>query len=97
VVGVGALAFRAGYQKHHRKIVLLPMLLGMIAIGGAALASRALPSGRWDIGITLVGSTLLIAAHWLNRTFCQLCRLCQQLVTEPDRSACVSNLSRGGR
>jgi hypothetical protein len=43
----------------------------------------------------LVGSTLLIAAHWLNRTFCQLCRLCQEHATEPDRSACVSNLSRG--
>jgi hypothetical protein len=75
VVAIGLLAFIPGYRKHRKFIVFLPMVAGVWAIGlGAFGASFMGPLA--DKCITILGSTLVITAHGLNRTFCKYCDSC---------------------
>ena len=70
VVAIGLLAFIPGYRKHHKLIVCLPMVAGVWAIGlGAFGCSFMGPLA--EKCITILGSTLVITAHGLNRTFCK--------------------------
>ena len=75
VVAIGLLAFIPGYRKHRKFIVFLPMLAGLWAIGLGAFGDSFM--GPWaEKCITILGSTLIITAHGLNRTFCKYCDAC---------------------
>jgi len=75
VVAIGLFAFIPGYRKHRRWIVFLPMLAGLWAIGLGAFGDSFM--GPWtEKCITILGSTLIITAHGLNRTFCKYCDAC---------------------
>jgi hypothetical protein len=53
------------------------MLAGMSALVVGALVGDELGSHAWEVGITMAGSTVMVSAHWLNRTFCRLCSTCE--------------------
>jgi hypothetical protein len=78
LAAVGLFAFRSGYKLHRKKFVLLLLAIGMAWISVGAYADRVLPSHRWEILITFVGSTFLILAHYFNRSLCHSCTACAQ-------------------
>jgi hypothetical protein len=69
----GGLAFRSGYKIHRKGWVLALFLLGITLISAAAALGDTVLSAYGEAGITVCGSVLLIAAHWLNRSFCHSC------------------------
>ena len=70
---LGAIALLRGFRAHRRVLVLLLMCAGLGAIGGTAWWGDCLPSHAIEVGITAVGSALMIVAHRLNHTFCKAC------------------------
>lgn len=74
VAGFGTLAFVTGYRRHHRIAVLLLMFAGLSVIFFVSFfACGNLPSCEWESPLMVVGSVLMIAAHYLNGSFCRLC------------------------
>jgi hypothetical protein len=69
----GCMALVRGYRNHRR--VLIPSLMagGLACIFFGAFGGNLLASHWLEVGITFVGSGLMIAAHRLNHTFCQRC------------------------
>lgn len=64
------LAFVPGYRLHRR---WAPPLLA--TAGFALLALGAFGEvGAWEEPLTVAGSLLLVTAHYLNHSFCRLCR-----------------------
>jgi hypothetical protein len=88
VISIGVLAFRSGYKRHRRRIVLLPMAIGMGTMVAAVLLGDSL-SHLAETLVTLIGSVFVIRAHWMNHSFCRDCSRCvpvreksQHLVTQ---------------
>ena len=75
VVAIGLLAFIQGYRKHRKFIVFLPTVAGVWAIGLGAFGDSFM-GPLAEKCITILGSTLVIAAHGLKRTFCKYCDSC---------------------
>ena len=73
VTGSAGAALFFGFRKHRRKRVLLLMTLGLSLIIGTAWWGHLFTNRVLEIGLTILGSTLLIAAHRLNHTFCRSC------------------------
>ena len=70
VVPIGIYAFWSGY-KHHKKNYLLALgLLGVTLVGGASIAPHSWVDFFGDHVVVIVGSCLLILAHFLNRRAC---------------------------
>ena len=69
----GAVALLRGFRVHGRRRVIVMMAGGLGCIAGAAWLGDRLPSHAWEVGITLLGSALMIGAHRLNHTFCRRC------------------------
>lgn len=69
----GALALISGFRRHRRRRVVLLLVSGLGCIFYAAWFGDRLPSHVWEVSITFVGSSLMIAAHRLNHTFCGAC------------------------
>jgi hypothetical protein len=69
----GAISLLTGFRKHRRTRVILLMAAGLGCISGAAWFGDELPAHAWEVGITFMGSGLMIAAHRLNHTFCRFC------------------------
>ena len=70
---VGAMALLQGFRKHRRRRVCALMATGLGCIFFGAFYGRLLPSHWLELSVTLLGSAQLIAAHWLNHTFCREC------------------------
>ena len=81
LMALGLLAFRAGYRIHHKKSILTLLAAGMAGVTVGAYAN--LPSHGWEVGITFLGGSLLILAHYCNRRLCHLIR-CQDCHTCED-------------
>ena len=69
----GTVALLRGFRMHGRRRVIGMMAGGLFCIAGAAWSGDRLPSHAWEVGITFVGSALMIGAHRLNHTFCRRC------------------------
>ena len=74
---IGAAAIGFGYRRHKRKRVLGVALLGLVLICSAAYFGDLLPSHRYEVMVTLAGSSCMIFAHRMNHTFCRNCGKCQ--------------------
>ena len=70
---LGAAALANGFRRHRRLSVVTLMLCGLACVFGAAWWGDRLPGHLWEVGLTLLGSTLMITAHRLNHTFCRSC------------------------
>ena len=69
----GTIALLYGFRRHRRKRVLLLMSSGLLLIFGAAWFGDQLPAHGYEVAVTFAGSSLMIAAHRLNHTFCRSC------------------------
>ena len=76
VVGSGLPSFVIGFRKHKRRLVLTEGFSGMGVILGALIFGDHFRSHGAEVGITVLGSLLLSAAHVTNRTFCRRCDKC---------------------
>jgi uncharacterized membrane protein YfcA len=86
LAAVGLIAFWTGYKIHRQKLILLLLSIGILGVTVGAYAGSLLPSHRLEVLITLVGSSFLIVAHWLNRTLCRSCRTCAGRETTSGRT-----------
>jgi hypothetical protein len=78
VAVLGAVAILFGYRRHRRRRVLLLISGGVLLIFATAYFGDRLPSHLVEVAITMMGSSLMIAGHFLNHTFCKKCDLCNQ-------------------
>lgn len=72
---VGMIAFLSGYRHHRRKIVLALGFPGIFIVSFIPYMVHGL---RWSLPETafmIVGSALLIAAHWKNLRSCRSCAI----------------------
>jgi uncharacterized membrane protein YfcA len=73
VFSIGMISFASGYNRHRRKLLLVPLVAGMALIAtGAFLISNDVQ----ETIVTLLGSALVISAHVMNRSFCRRCEAC---------------------
>ena len=78
VAALGGIALVRGFRRHGKRTVLYQMAAGLACIGFAAFAGEAMPKPWMEIGITMVGSLLMIGAHRRNHTFCRECACAQE-------------------
>jgi uncharacterized membrane protein YfcA len=71
---LGTIALVNGFRSHRRTRVILLMIAGLACIFGGAWWGDRLPSHAMEVAVTFFGSSLMIAAHRLNHTFCKSCR-----------------------
>ena len=70
---LGAAAVANGVRKHRRFRVALFVIAGLGCIWFAACLGDRLPTHAWEVGITMLGSSLMIAGHRLNHSFSGAC------------------------
>jgi hypothetical protein len=73
IAAIGALAIIRGVRIHRRRRVVVLMAAGLAFIWVTAWWGDRLPSHTVEVGLTLLGSVLMIASHRLNHTFCADC------------------------
>jgi uncharacterized membrane protein YfcA len=85
VAGLGASAVVANYRRHRRRRVLLLMGAGLVCIFLGAYYGERLRSHTTEIGVTPLGSALMISGHRLNHTFCRDCPECDRDAAPEER------------
>jgi len=78
IAAIGAFAIVGGYRRHRRSRVLALMGAGLAFIFAGAYWGDRLSSHLAEVATTMLGSTLMISAHFVNHTFCKSCRRCNQ-------------------
>jgi uncharacterized membrane protein YfcA len=73
---LGAVALAQGFRKHGRRRILVLMGAGLACIFFGAFYGDRLPSHATEVGVTLLGSILMITSHRMNHTFCKDCSHC---------------------
>ena len=76
VVGAGVPSFWIGFRKHRKKRVLSIGLAGMGIVLTALFIGDRFGSHSREVAITMFGSSFLVTAHLLNKTFCKRCSRC---------------------
>jgi hypothetical protein len=76
IAAIGCFAILGGYRRHRRSRVLLLMSAGLLLIFAGAYWGDRLPSHLAEVAVTMIGSCLMITAHFINHTFCKSCRCC---------------------
>jgi hypothetical protein len=78
VAAIGCIAIVRGYRKHRRLKVFFLMIGGLSFIFAGAYFGDRLPSHVAEMAVTMTGSSLMIAAHLINHTFCKKCGRCDR-------------------
>ena len=78
VAAIGCIAIIRGYRKHRRSRVFFLMIGGLGLIFAGAYFGERLPSHLAEVAVTMTGSSLMIAAHLINHTFCKRCDCCDR-------------------
>lgn len=66
VVPTSLLGFGLGYRLHHRAGLVVLGIVGIVVLGAAALYGHSVWPEALEVSVSVVGSLLLAAAHWLN-------------------------------
>ena len=66
VIPSSAIGFYLGYREHSRMGIGLVGLIGMAVLATAAIWGHANWSDWAEVGVTVLGSLMLVAAHWVN-------------------------------
>jgi hypothetical protein len=72
VVPVGMYAFTQGYGHHKNKWVLIFGVPGLLAVGLGAWVPNEIQDVIGHETVTVIGSVLLITAHYINRRTCKI-------------------------
>jgi len=70
---LGAIALVRGFRLHRKRRVIGLMAGGLGCVFFAAFQGDRLPGHVAEVGVTILGSVLMISAHRLNHTFCNDC------------------------
>jgi hypothetical protein len=73
IMALGALAFIPGYRKHRRGVIFAIASAGLVSLLGGAFYAEAFFPDAGETLFTVIGGSLLVTAHWLNRKFCTIC------------------------
>jgi hypothetical protein len=76
ILCIGMLAFIPGYRRHRRWRVVLLGLIGLGLLSAGVLVPEGGLSEGAETGLTVLGGTLLIAAHLRNGYLCHFCPGC---------------------
>jgi hypothetical protein len=75
---VALLAVVPGLRMHGRISVAAAMAAGLSLLSTAAFAGEDLLSHEWQIGLTVAGGAILVAAHAVNLALCRACPACAE-------------------
>lgn len=89
ILCIGLLAFIPGYRQHRRWPVVLLGLVGFSLLSAGVLLPEGIMGEGTETGLTVLGGTLLVAAHLRNAYLCRFCRVCRRAVC----AAAVADLS----
>ena len=70
IVPVGLWAFVSGYRHHGRRSVMVLGVSGLLVIGIVPVFFHAYLTWWSEPLLMILGSVLLISAHWINRKSC---------------------------
>jgi hypothetical protein len=73
ILPVGVYSFYVGYGHHHRRIVLWLGVPGLFLICFAPMVAHELERPADETPWMILGSFMLVAAHWINRRKCEKC------------------------
>lgn len=74
VVFVAALsAAIPGYRVHKHTLPLVCFMIGVGILGVATLGAHSLLGHEWEAPLAVLGSSILIAGHFINHKKCQTC------------------------
>lgn len=73
ILPVGIFSFYVGYGHHHRSVVLWLGVPGLLLVCFAPLVAHGLGMAIYETPWMILGSALLISAHWINRKTCEKC------------------------
>ena len=73
VVPTSFVGFLMGLRLHHRKEIVLLGAAGVFVLGAAAIYGHQSWSELTEVTVSVAGSLLLAAAHWLNFRAVQRC------------------------
>jgi hypothetical protein len=76
IVVAGTAAFVPGYRIHRQMIPAVLAVLGIASTLAVAWYGDGLTRAL-ELGVSIPGSMLLVAAHLTNRTFCRRCEACK--------------------
>jgi hypothetical protein len=74
ILPVGTYAFLAGFRHHRNLWVLFLGMPGMFLVVVVPYLVHALNIFLPETALMILGSILLISAHWINRKSCQTCQ-----------------------
>ena len=80
IVLIGITSFVPGYRVHRRRVLLVPIAVGVALVLSVAWQGEQL-QGATELTLSITGSLLLIAAHLANRSFCRSCLHCKTAAT----------------
>jgi len=66
VVPSSAIGFYLGYREHARPGIGISGLVGLIILATAAVWGHGQWSGWVEVSVSVLGSLVLVAAHWIN-------------------------------
>jgi hypothetical protein len=71
ILPIGLFAFWSGFRHHRQRRVLAMGVTGLLLVcAGSTLPHEMVEVFEHDV-VTILGSLLLVTAHWLNRKACQ--------------------------
>lgn len=76
LLAIGLLAFWPGYLRHKRWSIVAAGSAGFVLIALGVVAPEGLMNETTELMSTLLGGSILIAAHLRNAYFCRHCQEC---------------------
>lgn len=74
---VALFAIVPGLRVHRRLSVAGAMAAGLSLLSTAAFAGQGWIAREWEVGLTLAGGAILVAAHAVNLALCRTCPACE--------------------
>ena len=70
---IGIYAMRSGFKRHQRLWPTVLMVVGLSLIVAGAVWGEQMPNRVVEVGVTMLGSACMIAAHRMNHKMCKAC------------------------
>lgn len=76
-IAVAIIAFVPGYHMHGSKKLVALVSAGIACLLFAAFGAEAIWGETGDTVFTMLGGSIIVASHLLNRSFCKACPTCE--------------------